>query len=146
MRIRLLQRYKRRVMSAAVLGFLFLAGFVLVTEVSLAQQNAAPPQLKAVPEEAPNDPYLKSDSGDKAPSHQPTSPKGESSKDKSPSVEEWRDEAQKLLDSLGKMLKSIPTYETPTVDEKGDIIIRRRPPDTKPEPPKSSPDSKTYGT
>lgn len=140
MRIKILQHFVRQVMSAAVLGLAFVAG------TSLAQQNSTPPQLKAIPEEAPSDPYLKSENGDKAPSRTQTPPK-----DGSPRVEEWRDEAQKLLDSLGKMLKSIPTYETPTVDENGDIIIRRRPPDSKPERPKSSPpksntDGKTYGT
>lgn len=143
MRIKILQHLVRHSVFAA--GFSVL----LVTGIALAQQSATPPQLKAVPEEAPNDPYLKSESGGKAPPPTQAAPKGETSR-----TEEWRDEAQKLLDRLGKMLKSIPTYETPTVDENGDIIIRRRPPDSKPEVPKSSPpssppsspDGKTYGT
>jgi hypothetical protein len=135
MRIEILQRLVRH--SVPVAGFSLL----LVAGIALAQQNVPPPQLKAVPEETPNDPYLKSESGDKASPRTQAPLKGET-----PRVEEWRDEAQKLLDSLGKMLKSIPTYETPTVDENGDIIIRRRPPDAKPEAPKSSPDGKTYGT
>ncbi len=146
MRIKTLHRRVRHSVPAAGLSFLLVAGIALIAEISLAQQTAAAPQLKAVPEEAPNTPYLKSESGDKAPSRTPTSPK-----DESPHVEEWRDEAQKLLDRLSKMLKSIPTYETPTVDDNGDIIIRRRPPDSEPEAPKSSPqkpspDDKTYGT
>ena len=138
MRVQTLRRFVRNGVPAAGLSLLDVSG------IALAQQNANPPQLKAVPEDVQNDPYLKSESGDKAP-HNTRRPQPE---DQSPTVEEWRDEAQKLLDSLGKMLKSIPTYETPTVDENGDIIIRRRPPadnERKPTSPPNS-DGKTFGT
>lgn len=141
MRAQTLQNLVRCSAPAAGMALILLA-FLLIAGIALAQQNAAPPQLKTVPEEAPNDPYYKSESGDQ-PASRPQKP---SSKGEGPTVEEWRGEAQKLLDTLGKMLKSIPTYETPTVDENGDIIIRRRPPEKKPETPKSSPDGKTYGT
>ena len=43
----------------------------------------------------------------------------------------------KLMDALGAFRKSIPQYEAPTMNENGDIIIRRKRPkndDKKPEP------------
>lgn len=136
MRVQTLQHLVRYSAPAAGLALWLMAG------IATAQQNPTPPQLKTVPEEAPNDPYHKSQSGDPPSSRTQKPP----SNGEGPSVEDWRDEAQKVLDNLGKMLKSIPTYETPTVDENGDIIIRRRPAEKKPEGPKSSPDGKTYGT
>ena len=35
----------------------------------------------------------------------------------------------KLMDALGAFIKSIPQYEAPTMNENGDIIIRRKRPD-----------------
>jgi hypothetical protein len=38
----------------------------------------------------------------------------------------------KLLDSFDLLLQSLPRYEAPTVDENGDIIIRRKRPERSP--------------
>ncbi|MCF8465914.1 MAG: hypothetical protein K9G33_00785 [Sneathiella sp.] len=35
----------------------------------------------------------------------------------------------KLMDALGAFIKSIPQYEAPTMNENGDIIIRRKHPE-----------------
>jgi len=35
----------------------------------------------------------------------------------------------KLMDALGAFISSIPQYEAPTMNENGDIIIRRKNPD-----------------
>jgi hypothetical protein len=35
----------------------------------------------------------------------------------------------KLMQGMDELLKSIPRYEAPTIDENGDIIIRRAPRD-----------------
>lgn len=35
----------------------------------------------------------------------------------------------KLMDALGAFIASIPQYEAPTMNENGDIIIRRKNPD-----------------
>lgn len=42
----------------------------------------------------------------------------------------------KLMDALGAFIKSIPQYEAPEINENGDIIIRRKRPESeeKPEP------------
>ena len=52
---------------------------------------------------------------------------------------------QSLLEAMRMMLMAIPQYEAPYVNERGDIIIRRKnPPKEQPEPahPGSKPDGK----
>ncbi len=40
----------------------------------------------------------------------------------------------KLMDALGAFIKSIPQYEAPEINENGDIIIRRKRPESDKEP------------
>jgi hypothetical protein len=40
----------------------------------------------------------------------------------------------KLMDALGVFIKSIPQYEAPEINENGDIIIRRKRPESEKEP------------
>ena len=49
--------------------------------------------------------------------------------------EKLRDGAAKILEAIELMIRSIPTYGMPRIDENGDIIIPRRggPPDIDPE-------------
>lgn len=54
--------------------------------------------------------------------------------DGSPS-EMAREGVEKLMRALSLLVESIPQYEMPEVLENGDIIIRRKNPDTKPEEP-----------
>ncbi len=41
---------------------------------------------------------------------------------------------EKMLGSIDSALRAMPRYELPTVDENGNIIIRRKPPGTPDEP------------
>lgn len=52
-----------------------------------------------------------------------------------------REGAQKMIEALELLIRSIPQYETPKMLDNGDIIIRRKPPDPAPEPdqPKRTP-------
>ncbi|HJS31119.1 MAG TPA: hypothetical protein VJ924_03930 [Alphaproteobacteria bacterium] len=52
-------------------------------------------------------------------------------------AEQAREAIEKLLRALSQAIANLPQYEMPTMNERGDIIIRRKnPPATKtPEPP-----------
>jgi hypothetical protein len=39
-----------------------------------------------------------------------------------------RQGAESLFNAMDQLLRAVPQYEPPTVDENGDIIIRRKPP------------------
>ena len=54
--------------------------------------------------------------------------------DDSPS-EMAREGVEKLMRALSLLVESIPQYELPEVLENGDIIIRRKNPETRPEEP-----------
>ena len=50
---------------------------------------------------------------------------------------------QSLLQAMEMLLKAIPQYEAPYVNEHGDIIIRRKNPPAKPDSP-AEPDDKKH--
>ncbi len=54
--------------------------------------------------------------------HTPTMPEGDSASELA------RQAVEDLMRALGLMLRSIPQYEMPYVNERGDIIIRRKNP------------------
>jgi hypothetical protein len=54
-----------------------------------------------------------------------------------------REGAEKIVRGLEQLLRSIPQYEAPEVQENGDIIIRRKPPKEPAEKPKSNGDNES---
>lgn len=51
-----------------------------------------------------------------------------------------REGLEKVLRAIEGLVKSVPVYEMPYVDENGDIIIRRRHPDREPDDRGAQPD------
>ena len=55
-----------------------------------------------------------------------------------------REGVDKLLKALGQLLKAVPQYEPPIVNQNGDIIIRRKRPPQSPRPEeRPQPDDQT---
>lgn len=50
-----------------------------------------------------------------------------------------REGVEKLLKALDLLIKTLPQYEMPTINEQGDIIIRRKHPSDEPKPKKKAP-------
>lgn len=52
-----------------------------------------------------------------------------------------REGVTKILQALEKLLQSVPQYQMPEIDENGDIILRRKRPETPAPPAPNQPDS-----